>query len=353
MTCAAHARALGGKGANQARAAKLTSDDLDVTFVARIHERDVDIIDDLESCGVNCDDVELREDTPTGAACVVTDANGENCIVVYPGANAECDGDKFLANVSDDFEPACALFQCETPIETSKVIARWARTRNANCVSFMNFSPANAKDGGVCTEFDVLVVNETEVRAVVEWMMTERDDAYDASVAAIQTDLDDPVDCAMRVAKCGSNVLLTLGAEGAAMFLPRRPFGCESAPVNDGTWVERWIDVVNVGALAFGESESVVDSVGAGDAFVGAFVAAVAENRTLFDALRVASAAGGLACTERGARTRAIENALERASDVELTANFGPNAPSEALLRAPAREWLCRAREMSARDFGS
>ena len=61
----------------------------------------------------------------------------------------------------------------------------------------------------------------------------------------------------------------------------------------------------------------VVDTVGAGDAFVGSFVSSVARNRLITDAMSIASAAGTLACTEPGARPRAIAAAQSRAASVE------------------------------------
>lgn len=146
----------------------------------------------------------------------------------------------------------------------------------------------------------------------------------------------DPLDASIAIAKAYDvAVVVTLGSEGAAACLPHRPPGF--AARSDGG-----CDVLTAAAAPLAEDEQILDTVGAGDAFVGAFCAALAENAPLSACMARASAAGTIACTAVGAQAGVpdAEKMLARAEAVEATGNWGPgDPPSESLLNAEGLSW--------------
>jgi ribokinase len=169
-------RELGGKGANQARAAaRLTGraqmvgsvgEDLDGSFA----------LEQLTAAGVDVSGV-IRHDQPTGVALITLDASGENTIVVNAGANH--------ALVADDIRLAGAqvtLCQLEIPIECVQAAARRSTGYFA-----VNAAPAQQLPHDVLDASDLIIVNDTEYEALPE----------------------------LREARC---VAVTSGAQGAAIY---------------------------------------------------------------------------------------------------------------------------------------
>jgi bifunctional ADP-heptose synthase (sugar kinase/adenylyltransferase) len=107
------------------------------------------------------------------------------------------------------------------------------------------------------------------------------------------------------------------------------------------------VDVLRVSALALVGDERVVDTTGAGDAFVGAFCASLASRRSLPDCLKRASVAGTLGCTRVGARAGVprIDEIEKRAVGVAVVAEWGDDVDDEtaaSTLAAPAAAWTRR-----------
>lgn len=170
------ARELGGKGANQARAAaRLTGmarmigavgQDLDGTFA----------LDRLSASGVDISGV-IRNEEPTGAAMITVDATGENTIVVNAGANeALRPADIRLGGVG------ATLCQLEIPITCVEAAARQSSGFFA-----LNAAPARHLSEQILGACDLIIVNDTEYEALPE----------------------------LREARC---VAVTSGAEGAAIY---------------------------------------------------------------------------------------------------------------------------------------
>lgn len=203
--------------------------------------------------GIAADGVAIGR-MPTGCAAIAVGGDGSNIIMVGSGANGEA---------SQDQVPDAALtpgttvvLQLEVPIADTVAVATRARAGGARVV--LNAAPAAALPDGALAVVDVLVVNEIEAA-----MLTGLADA-DAALAVLAQ------------AGCGA-VVLTRGAAGA------------TAVAGGGRWT--------VPALPIRP----VDTVGAGDAFVGALAAALDDGLDLPTALRRANVAGGLACLTPGA----------------------------------------------------
>ncbi len=251
----AFAVAPGGKGANQALAARRAGADValhgavgDDAFAATALAR-------LAAAGVDLGGV-IRVDAPTGVALINVDAHGENAITVVAGAN----GRVRAAQVADTaLHPGVTLLlQFEVPPGESEMLARRARARGARVV--LNGAPASPLPDSLLACVDVFVVNEGEA-------------AFYAGAAA------DPATFSARwKERFGVTTVLTLGPHGAQAF--------------DG---DRLVHVPS-------PAVEVVDSTGAGDAFVGALAAALDRGAGLADALAQGVAAGAKACTHHGAQ---------------------------------------------------
>ncbi|MDH4375391.1 MAG: ribokinase [Ramlibacter sp.] len=264
----------GGKGANQAHAARLFG--APVTLAAAVG-RDAfaePALARLATAGCELGTVQ-RLDAPTGCAGIVVDARGENQIVVAPGANLA-----LCSHHVDDATLATAhtvLLQMETDPAQNTVLL--ARARAAGCQTILNNAPARRLAPEVLALLDLLVVNETELAATLEGAGIQAEDAR-TQVEQVE----------MLAARFEMAVVLTLGAKGVLACAEGRVHEVASFPVD------------------------AVDTTGAGDTFTGVLAAARMEGQDWPLALRTAAAAAALACTKAGAQvaqpTRAEVNAL-------------------------------------------
>lgn len=251
--------AAGGKGANQALAAARAG--AQVRMVGRVGSDDLSAIalNDL-----NAQDVDLslvgRDEKPTGLAAICVDKKGENIIVVAMGANANARADQ----VPDELltKDTMVLLQMEVPLEENWALVRRAKARGARVM--LNVAPAAAVPTDIVRMLDWLVVNESEAMIVAESLGRERHDPRAAAAAVAEA--------------AQTTVIVTLGGEGASGFSGDK--------------------VYDVTALLI----TPIDTVGAGDAFVGAFAAAIDSGGDLARGLAYGSVAGALSCLVPGAQ---------------------------------------------------
>jgi ribokinase len=242
----------GGKGANQAiacaRAGGIATEMLlalgNDAFAAPIEMS-------LQQAGVRTHIVRL-DDMPTGTAFICVSDDAENAITVAPGANN---------GLSESHLPPLEgfthlLLQLETPIETVFAYARAARSHGVKVV--LNAAPARVLSPELLSLLDVLVVNEGEL----------------ATVSGYQGRLDQ---CMKRIdVPC---IIVTLGDRGCCARVDRELI------------------------LQDGFAVTPVDTTAAGDTFCGVLVAALGNGLGIPEALRLANAAGALACTRLGAQS--------------------------------------------------
>lgn len=266
----------GGKGANQAVAAARLG--AAVGFVGRVGndafgER---LREALEGDGV--DTAALgRSARPSGVAFIQVDAAGQNSIVVASGANhdvsvADLDAPAALRAVGG---AAVMLLQLEVPLPVT--LAAAAAGRRAGAAVVLNLAPAQRLSAEALADVTLLLVNEHE--------------------AAIQLGAEaegkTPLQWATLLCRYAPTVVVTLGADGA-VWAEREQAEAPGSPANAG----------HVPAF----DVTPVDTTGAGDAFAGALgyylAVAAREGRRapLSEAVRFASAAGGLTTTREGAQ---------------------------------------------------
>jgi ribokinase len=255
---ATFATAPGGKGANQALAARQAGADV-ALFGAVGDDGFADIaLANLAAQGVNLAGV-ARVGGATGVALITVADGGENAITVVPGANGHARAVQVPATVLR--EGTTLLLQLETPL--SEVTALAARARRAGARVILNAAPAMALGEDLVRACDVLVVNEVEAAACAAPLGLPL--AHEGFIAGVRE-------------RFGPRAVVTLGARGAL------------ATVDDA--------LLQVAPPAI----DVVDSTGAGDAFCGSLAAALDRGETLRAALEAAVRAGALACTHHGAQ---------------------------------------------------
>jgi len=251
----------GGKGANQAvAAARLAAGTgAGVAFVGRVgdDEHGAMLRASLTASGV--DVTHLRTaDRPTGAAVVLVDPDGDNSIVVSPGANAAVAPD----DARCDLVAAAAVLVLQREVAPGVSLAAAEHTRGR---VVLNLAPAGQVPDALLARTDVLVVNEHEAALLLG------EPVGDGGT--------DPAAAAARMRDLGPGaVVVTLGGRGAVAV--------------DGTGTVR----------AAAPAVDVVDTTGAGDCFVGALAWRLAAGAPLADALAVAVRAGALAVTKAGAQ---------------------------------------------------
>ncbi|MEP7239323.1 MAG: ribokinase [Devosia sp.] len=251
------ATAPGGKGANQALAAARAGARVRMIGAAGRDSMGDEALTLLKAGGVDLGAVR-RLETPQGVAMIFVDDSGENVIGILPGANGEvgaADAERELAAATPN---DILVVQQEVPQAGTLRALELARERGM--VSIFNTAPFLGDTAEASRPASIVVANETEFALL-------------AGVA--------PSEAAMLrwAAERGQTILVTLGAGGAL------------AVGRDG-------DVIRVAALPI----TPVDTVGAGDTFVGYLAAGLDRGMALEPAMQRAAVAASLACLKPGAQ---------------------------------------------------
>ena len=248
----------GGKGANQAVAAARLGHP--VEFLGAVGE-DIfgqELLETLGSAGVRLDGI-ARVPGPSGVAPILVAAEGENSIVVVPGANGKVTPAMIDRHVPRIRKAGMVLCQLELPLET--VCHALALCANEGVPVMLDPAPAAALPDSVWKQIAWFTPNETEAALYVAGGRTPLDAAGDL------------------IARGVSGVVLKRGGEGS--YLAEASGGAGTVP-------------------AF--QVEVVDTVAAGDCFNGAFAVALLEGQDPLSAARFATAASAISVTRRGAQ---------------------------------------------------
>ena len=254
-----YATSPGGKGANQALAARRAGARVALAGAVGKDAFAAQALALLRADGVDLS--AMREcDAPTGAAFIAVDARGENAIVVASGANMQA---RAAQLASLNIAPGdILLLQRETPMAETEAAALHAKARGARVM--LNLAPAGPVSEPLLRALDFICVNEHEALTLG---------------AMLNIEAKDP-EAICRAVDAGFNLaaIATLGPAGAVGFQKG----------------------LRVAAAA--PSVEVVDTTGAGDTFVGAFAAALERAAGFEAAMRDGLAAGSLACAKPGAQ---------------------------------------------------
>ncbi len=252
----------GGKGANQAVAAARMG--AQVSMVGHVGS---DLFATQLQANLSADGIDLRFVTAvpgaSGVALIVVDADGQNIIVVAPGANAALSPADVEAAAEVIESARVLLLQLESPLATVQRAAQIAH--DAGVTVILNPAPAQPLPPELLALVDILIPNESETETLTGLPVGSREEIEAAAAYLRQTGV--------------GTVILTLGERGALL-----------------TQAD---ETIHLPALTV---DRVVDSTAAGDAFVGGFATAIAEGASMLEAITMGNATGALAVTKAGAQ---------------------------------------------------
>jgi ribokinase len=252
----------GGKGANQAAAAALLG--ASVTFLGRVGDDEFGepLVQALGEKGIDTSLVERASDASTGAAFITVTPDGENAITVAPGANRSLTPQEVDAASGAIGNARVLVAQMEIPVETVLRAVGVASERGTRAL--VNLAPTFEVPRELLERLDPLVVNEHEAA----FLLGSEVEGVDGALSAAPE-------------------LLSLGPRSAVITI-----GEAGAVFADGESVEHIL----------APKVEVVDTTGAGDAFVGALATCLAGGASLEEAVAYAVRAGAAAVTREGAQ---------------------------------------------------
>jgi ribokinase len=257
----AAARFPGGKGSNQAVAARRLGGSVALVGQIGTDAFGDELLAGLRAADVACDGVR-RVAQATGVALISVAPGGENAIVVAPGANLAWD-EAALTDVARR-AAQCRLLVLNLEVPSAVIVRAVAAAKRAGARVLLNPAPHRKGDEACFGDVDFLVPNQVEA----------------AQFAGLEPDaVQDWADVGQRLQALGPRaVIVTLGAEGSLLLA-----GGQASRIP-------------------GFRVPVVDTTAAGDAFVGGLAVAVLRGLALREAVRYANACGALAVTKPGAQ---------------------------------------------------
>ncbi len=250
----------GGKGANQAVAARLCG--AEVMMLAKVGN---DLfgqatVRNFGTFGVDTTHVKIVDGVPTGVAPIFVEPGGQNRIIVVKGANEKLTPADVDAAAADLRTVSSIILQFEIPLETVYHTIRFARSHNIRCI--VNPAPAVPASLTELVGADYFIPNETEAELITGLPVQTTEQA----AACAQALLD----------KGFPRVVITLGARGALL-----------ADSTGHTYIPPF-------------QVTAVDTTGAGDAFIGSLAVFLAEGLPEKDAIARASLFAALSTTRVG-----------------------------------------------------
>jgi len=252
----------GGKGANQAVAAARLGGN--VVFVSKIGD-DIfgkQTLDNLRRENINTDYVYIDDEEPSGTALIMVNQEGENCIVVAPGANANLLPHD-IEKVKEINTAEILLMQLEIPMETIAAIVKIAKSNKQKVI--INPAPAQPIDDELLQDLFLITPNETEATLLTG--ISIEDEASAAKAA----------DVFLR--KGVQNVIITMGKQGAFFKNNDIKFAISAPAVK------------------------AIDTTAAGDTFCGALAVALTERKAWDKAIEFAVEAASVSVTRIGAQS--------------------------------------------------
>ena len=247
----------GGKGANQAVMAAHCG--AQVHFIGKLG-KDVfgsAIADNFVKVGINSQYVDQSE-TPTGIAHICVDGNGENRIIIIPGANHEIEISRAVEAINSIKDLSVVVAQCEIKQEVTLASFKAAKARG--CITILNPAPFQPLSDEVMELTDWLIPNESEFRELHGNLPTS--------------------DEILKSFRSGQSSIVTLGSQGAVYIS------------SDG-------QLTYVGA----PKVTAVDTTGAGDAFVGTFAYSLAFGKDPVAAMTLGVKVASLSVMRKGAQS--------------------------------------------------
>ena len=253
----------GGKGSNQAiAAARLNGNVNFITKIGKDNHADM-ALKLYEDAGVKTSSIIQDENLSTGVAGIMIDENGNNAINIVSGAAEDLNNQDIDKNSEIFKNSKVFLTQMETPEKVT--IYSLKKAKENNCITVLNPAPARNINKDDFSLLDFFTPNETEAEFYLNKKIKSQQDIKNAANEFLK--------------KGVKNIIITLGEKGVYF-----------ANKNE----EYFIDALRL-------KDDVVDTTGAGDAFNGAFVVALANELKYKEALKFANKVAGISTTRFGA----------------------------------------------------
>ncbi len=252
----------GGKGANQAVAIGRLGGNVKMLGRVGGDNFGTDLIKALNESGVHSDAVEKVEGKPTGTALIMVNDDGDNSIVVIPGANFELKPKDIKDEHFENMD--YLLAQLETPIETIEQAFTKAKAHGLQTV--LNPAPAQKLSSSLISNTDLLIPNETEFELLTGFS-PETKEGLDA----------------------GTTLLFEQGVKALIITLGK----------NGALYVGRDGEKLHVNGYAV----KAIDTTAAGDSFIGGLLTALSKEETIKEAMEFAMKVGAVTVTSHGAQS--------------------------------------------------
>lgn len=251
----------GGKGANQAVSASRLNGNVIMAGKVGDDAYGETFLQTLKKEGMNTDFIEIDNRYATGVGFVTSEHNGDNRIIVVPGANLKYNEKELLKlkKILDDID--ILIIQLEMDISVMEEAVKIAKEKNVPVI--LNPAPGQTLNDKMLKYIDYLTPNETELEILTHMKVNNLEDTVKAAKSLLDKGIN--------------NIIVTLGNNGALVVTR------ESIEHIEGFEVP------------------VRDTVAAGDAFNGALSVAITEGTEIGEAVRFANAAGALSVTREGA----------------------------------------------------
>jgi ribokinase len=253
---------LGGKGANQAVAARRLGAEVRLLGCVGADAAGQAVREQLGALGIGLTGLSDCPDTATGTALILVGADGQNLIAVASGANRRLSVETLERHEDSIAWADAVVCQLETPLST----VEWAlaRARARSIITILNPAPAHALPDSLLADVDYLTPNAGEASALSGIAVESLDSAHAAAARLLE--------------RGAGAVIVTLGEHGA--------LACDRG-----------------GGIHFPAFPvATVDTTAAGDAFTGVLAVGLAARGSLEQAIPLAAAAAALTCTRRGAQ---------------------------------------------------
>jgi ribokinase len=261
---------LGGKGANQSVASVRSG--AKTVFIGKIGE---DLFGDqmisrLKSEGINTDHIFKDPQEPSGIAFILINERGENMISVAPGANVKLNSKEIRSKKSLIKNASVVVVQMEIPIDTIEEIFSIASEGDA--IKILNPAPLKKIPLSLIRKIDIIIPNEGELYQLHSHL----------GLKSLENEGKQKIiQASKEISDLGINyVITTLGAKGCIIYTKKENKHYE-------------IPTIKVDA---------VDTVGAGDCFIGVLAGFLCQGKNILSAVKYATVAASIAVTRKGAQ---------------------------------------------------
>ena len=261
---------LGGKGANQSVAVARSG--AKTVFIGKIGVDSFgdQMVSNLTKEGINTEYIIKDPKEPSGVAFILINKNGDNKITVAPGANFKLSAEEIKSNAEVIKNSSCVVVQMEIPIETIKEIFKIAS--EGNVIKILNPAPLKPLPLEILEKVDIIIPNEGELYQLYSFL-TNQESTEEGKQKIVKA--------SKFLTKLGIKcVITTLGSRGSIIYL-----GPE----------DKIYEIAAPEVIA-------VDTVGAGDCFIGVFASFLSKGEKIIKAVKFATIAASIAVTRKGAQ---------------------------------------------------